>query len=68
MRVELAAKEGPLGTGNYCIALELIALADQRAFMHIQYSYTQGALARYASQRLLLDQGPRQGGLHAGPG
>ena len=49
MRVELAAKEGPLGTGNYLIALELIALEDQRAFMHIQYSYTQGYLARVAT-------------------
>lgn len=49
MRVELAAKEGPLGTGNYLIALELIPLADQRAFMHIQYSYTQGYLARVAT-------------------
>jgi hypothetical protein len=47
--VELMAKEGPLGTSNYRIALELIALPEQRSFMHIQYSYTQGALARYAS-------------------
>jgi len=47
--VELVAMDGPLGTTNYRIALELIALPDQRAFMHIQYSYTQGALARYAS-------------------
>jgi hypothetical protein len=47
--VELMAKEGPFGTSNYRIALELIPLPDQRAFMHIQYSYTQGAMARYAS-------------------
>jgi hypothetical protein len=49
MRVELGAKEGPLGTGNYLIALELIALDDQRAFMHIRYSYTQGFLVRMAT-------------------
>jgi hypothetical protein len=49
MRVELAAKQGPLGTGNYLIALELIPLDDGRAFMHIQYSYTQGFLARCAT-------------------
>ena len=30
LRVELSAKEGPLGTGNYLIAMELIALDDQR--------------------------------------
>ena len=47
--VELVAKEGPLGTSDYRIALELIALPDHRSFMHIQYSYTQGAMARYAS-------------------
>jgi hypothetical protein len=48
--VELLAKEGPLGTSNYRIALELIELPNQRTFMHIQYSYSQGALARYASR------------------
>jgi hypothetical protein len=49
LSVELLARDGPLGTSNYRIALELIALPDQRAFMHIQYSYTQGPVARYAS-------------------
>ena len=49
LSVELLAKEGPLGTRNYRIALELIALPGKRAFMHIQYSYTQGPMARYAS-------------------
>jgi hypothetical protein len=48
-RVELSSREGPLGTGNYLIALELIALDEQRAFMHIQYSYTQGFIARCAT-------------------
>ncbi len=47
--VELVAKDGPLGTSDYRISLELIALPDQRAFMHIQYSYAQGVLARSAS-------------------
>ncbi|HYJ39786.1 MAG TPA: hypothetical protein VEW08_03285 [Steroidobacteraceae bacterium] len=47
--VELVAKEGPLGTSDYRISLELTALPDHRSFMHIQYSYTQGAMARYVS-------------------
>jgi hypothetical protein len=47
--VELVADEGPLGTRDYRIALEVTSLPDQRAFMHIQYSYKQGAMARYAS-------------------
>ena len=48
-RVELESRKGPLGTGNYRIVLELIAIDAQRAFMHIQYSYTQGFLARCAT-------------------
>jgi hypothetical protein len=57
MRVELAAKEGPLGTGDYLIALELIALDDQRSFMHIQYSYSQGYLARVATSVYFATRG-----------
>ena len=48
-RVELSSRKGPLGTGNYLIALELTALDEQRTFMHIQYSYTQGFMARLAT-------------------
>jgi hypothetical protein len=49
MRVELTGKKGPLGTGNYLIAVEFIPLDAGRAFMHLQYSYTQGVLARLAT-------------------
>ena len=56
-RVELTAQDGPLGTGNYLIALELIGLEDQRAFMHIQYSYTQGYLARVATSVYFATRG-----------
>jgi hypothetical protein len=48
-RVELSSEDGPLGTGNYLIALELTALDERRVFMHLQYSYTQGFMARCAS-------------------
>ena len=57
VRVELAAKDGPLGTGNYLIALELIPLDAERAFMHIQYSYTQGFLARVATSAYFATRG-----------
>jgi hypothetical protein len=49
LRVELTARDGPLDTGNYLIAMELVALDDRRAFMHIRYAYTQGMLARVAT-------------------
>jgi hypothetical protein len=48
-RVELSSRKGPLGTGNYLIALELVALDERRSFMHIRYSYTQGFIARCAA-------------------
>ncbi len=48
-RVELSSTEGPLGTGNYLIVLELTALDERRAFMHLRYSYTQGFLTRWAT-------------------
>ncbi len=57
LRVELAAREGPLGTGNYLIALELIPIDGERAFMHIQYSYTQGFLARVATSAYFATRG-----------
>ena len=48
-RVELSSREGPFDTGNYLIVLELTALDEQRAFMHLSYSYTQGFLTRWAT-------------------
>jgi len=48
-RTELSSIEGPLGTGNYLIVLELTALDEQRSFMHLQYSYTQSWLTRWAT-------------------
>lgn len=48
-RTELSSVEGPLGTGNYLIVMELVALDEQRSFMHLRYSYTQGLLTRWAA-------------------
>ena len=49
-KVELRSSKGPLGTGNYLIALELTVLDARRTFMHIRYSYTQGFMARCATR------------------
>lgn len=49
LRVELTATDGPLDTGNYVIAMELVALDERRSFMHFKYAYTQGLLARVAT-------------------
>lgn len=48
MAVGLHAKKGPLGTKNYNIALEFIGLGDERAFLHVGYSYGYGLLAGMA--------------------
>jgi len=48
-RVELSSTEGPLGTADYLIVLELTPLDEQHAFMHLRYSYTQGFLTRWAT-------------------
>jgi hypothetical protein len=56
-RVELSSREGPLGTGNYLIVLELTSLDEQRTFMHLQYSYTQGFVARWAASAYFATRG-----------
>jgi hypothetical protein len=57
MRTELSSTEGPLGTGNYLIVVELVALDAQRSFLHLRYSYTQGLLTRWASNLYFSTRG-----------
>ena len=47
-QVMLGAKKGPLGTRNYHILLESIALDSDRSFLHIRYAYGYGLVARIA--------------------
>jgi hypothetical protein len=57
MAVDLDARKGPLGTRNYHFALELIALEGERSFLHIQYSYSYGLMARLAMRFYLATSG-----------
>jgi hypothetical protein len=57
MRVNLDAKEGPVGTKDYRISLEMIALDVERAFLHIQFTYTNGIAARLATNFYLASAG-----------
>lgn len=57
MAVDLYAKKGPLGTKNYNIALEFIGLDDERAFLHVRYSYGYGVLAGLAMRIYLATSG-----------
>ena len=53
MQVGLDARKGPLGTGNYRIALEAVRIDNDRAFLHLRYSYTFGFWARVAMRMYL---------------
>src|SRR5688572_21309099 len=57
MAVKLDASKGPLGTRNYHIALELIALGGEQSFLHIEYSYSNGLLARLATRLYFATSG-----------
>lgn len=57
MSVTLDARKGPLGTRNYHIALELIALEGEKSFLHIEYSYSEGLLARIATRLYFATSG-----------
>ena len=57
MRVNLDAKEGPVGTKDYRITLEMVALEVERAFVHIQFAYTNGLTSRLATNFYLASAG-----------
>jgi hypothetical protein len=57
MQVTLVAKEGPIGTKNYRIALEMVPLEAERAFVHIRFSYTSGLMSRLATNFYLAADG-----------
>jgi hypothetical protein len=52
-KVILDAKDGPLGTSNYRILVELTPLAAGRTFMHLVYSYDMNLAARLAMRAYL---------------
>ncbi|MES2424129.1 MAG: hypothetical protein V4562_06860 [Pseudomonadota bacterium] len=57
LQIVLDAPEGPLGTSNYRIVLEVVALDAQRSFLHLSYSYGYGVAARLAMQGYLATVG-----------
>lgn len=51
--LELLSTDGPMGTSNYRISLEALALPNARTFLHLTYSYTFNGIARLAMQAYL---------------
>jgi hypothetical protein len=55
--IALYARKGPLGTGNYRIALEAVGLENDQTFIHLEYSYTFGFIGRLAMKIYLAGGG-----------
>jgi hypothetical protein len=57
LRVALSAETGPVGTSDYRIRLQAIALGERRTFLHMSYGYTLGFTARIAMDAYLAGSG-----------
>ena len=57
LRVVLNAPQGPLGTSDYRIVLDVLALDDRRSFLHLSYAYSYGMVASLAMQGYLATGG-----------
>jgi len=55
--VELAADKGPLGTSDYRIVLEALALSETKTFLHLTYAYSYNFVASVAMQGYLATAG-----------
>jgi hypothetical protein len=53
----LQAREGPVGTRDYRIAVSAIPLGEGRSFLHLRYSYGFGVAGRLAMQAYLATAG-----------
>ena len=62
LRVMLTAPQGPFGTRDYSIVLEVAPVEGGRTFLHLGYSYAYGAIARVAMQAYLSTIGARKVG------
>ena len=62
LAIELIAAHGPLGTAEYRIVLEVVAVGAQRSFIHLSYAYEYGTVARLAMQGYLASAGRKKVG------
>ncbi len=60
--ISLYAQDGPLGTSEYHILLEAVALAEARTFLHLSYSYAVSFSGRLAMQTYLATVGSNKVG------
>ncbi|MGJ7572518.1 hypothetical protein ACSFBX_18465 [Variovorax sp. RB2P76] len=57
LSVELTAESGPLGTSNYHVTLEAIALDERKSFLHFSYSYDHNTMVRLGTMAYLATFG-----------
>ena len=57
LSIELAATSGPLGTRNYLVRLDAVALDARRTFLHFAYGYEHNLMAKLATQAYLATFG-----------
>jgi hypothetical protein len=55
--VELSAESGPLGTSNYRVTLEAVALDERKSFLHFSYSYDHNTMVRLGTMAYLATFG-----------
>ncbi|HEY8904787.1 MAG TPA: hypothetical protein VIM63_01995 [Rhodoferax sp.] len=55
--VRLQAKDGPMGTSDYQLALEAVALPSNQTFLHLTYAYSANLAGRLAMQAYLATLG-----------
>ena len=53
MEITLDAKDGPMGTSDYRILLEAVAIPNAKTFLHLTYSYAMSFTGRVAIQTYL---------------
>ncbi|MBT2334718.1 hypothetical protein J7E49_12490 [Variovorax paradoxus] len=57
LMIDLSAASGPLGTSNYHITLEAVALDERKSFLHFSYSYDHNLMVKLATQAYLATFG-----------
>jgi hypothetical protein len=55
--VLLQAKDGPMGTSDYQLALQAVALPSNQTFLHLTYAYSANLAGRLAMQTYLATLG-----------
>lgn len=53
LEIMINAKDGPMGSSDYNIQLEAVALPNAKTFVHLTYSYTVNGVGRLAMQTYL---------------